>query len=86
MSITLALVIGYVIGAKSGGKDLERLRRSLKALYDTDELADVISSARAQAGSTLRAWAAVVDGEDRPSDAGGDLVARVTSLLGHDRP
>ena len=61
-----ALAVGYLVGAKTGGKDLDQLSRSLKALCETDEFADVIAAARAQVGSTLRELASVIAGE-RPS-------------------
>ena len=87
MNALVALALGYAIGAKTGGKDLDRLAQSLKALVGTDEFADVVTAARAQMGSTLRELAAVVDGE-RPDAAGtafsGDLVARVRHLVGHE--
>jgi hypothetical protein len=93
MNVVLALAIGYVVGAKSGGKELDQLGRSLKALCETEEFSDVIGAARAQLGSTLRELASMVDGERRvpdvsgearAADAGGDLVARVRNLVGRD--
>ena len=50
MNILVALAVGYVVGAKTGGKDLDQLGRSLKALCETDEFADVVAAARAQVG------------------------------------
>jgi hypothetical protein len=84
MSILVALAVGYLVGAKTGGKDLDELTRSLKALCETDEFADVVTAARAQAATTLRELAAVVDGQHGLPDTGGDLVARVRHLVGHD--
>jgi len=84
MNIVVALAVGYVIGAKTGGKDLDQLGRSLKALCDTDEFADVITAARAQVGMTLRELATIVDGGQKLPDVGGDLVARVRHLVGQD--
>ena len=84
MNILIPLAVGYVVGAKTGGKDLDQLGRSLKALCDTDEFADVVSAARVQMATTLRELASIVDGK-RPSDAtAGDLVARVRHLVGHE--
>lgn len=83
MNYLVALAVGYVLGARSGGKELDQLRRSLKALLDTDEFEDVVSAARAQLGSTLRAVATMVDGEDDPAGPGGDLVAQVRYLVSH---
>ena len=50
MNVLVALAVGYLIGAKTGGKDLDQLGRSLKALCETDEFADVVAAARAQIG------------------------------------
>jgi hypothetical protein len=86
MNAFLALIVGYVMGAKSGRKELDQLSRSLKALCETDEFSDVVSAARAHVGSSLRQLASVVDGEHRVPEAGGDLVARVRNLVGRDSP
>jgi hypothetical protein len=75
-----ALIIGYVIGAKTGGKDLDQLSRSLVTLFGTDEFADVVTSARSQVGSTLRELASMVDGE-RDDEEAGDLITRVRNLV-----
>lgn len=84
MNIFVALVAGYIIGAKAGGKELDQLGRSLKALCETDEFADVVSAARAQVGSTLRDLASVVDGHREDAEATVDLVAKVRHLVGRD--
>jgi hypothetical protein len=84
MNVLMALAVGYVVGAKTGGKDLDRLSRSLKALCETDEFADVVIAARSQLGSTLRELASVVDGEHQRPEATGDLVAKVRHIVGHD--
>ena len=84
MKTLFALAAGYVIGAKAGGKDLDRLSRSLKSLYKTDEFADVVSAARAQIGSTLHELAAIVQGDQSLPDVGGDLVSTVRNLVGRD--
>jgi hypothetical protein len=83
MKTVLALAIGYLVGAKSGGKDLDQLGRSLKNLCGTEEFADVVAAARAQAASTLRGIATMVDGEGEGAEPVGDLVARVRSLVDH---
>jgi hypothetical protein len=84
-----ALVVGYLVGARTGAKDLDELGRSLKALCETDEFADVVTAARAHLGTTLRELAAVVDGGTEcpapgatPAESGGDLVSRVSRLVG----
>jgi hypothetical protein len=43
-----------------------------------------VTSARAQVGSTLRELASMVDGDRHLSEVGGDLVARVRSLVATD--
>lgn len=88
MGLIAALAVGYVIGARAGNKDLDQLTRSLKALRQTDEFADVVSAVRSHVGHTLRELASVVDG--RAADPGtasdgtdaGDLVDRVRQLVG----
>ena len=84
MKLVMALAAGYLIGARTGGKDLDQLGQSLKALCDTDEFADVVSAARSQMGSTLRELAAIVDGDRPIPEMNGDLVAKVRHLVGHD--
>ena len=86
MRTFVALAAGYVIGARSGGRDLDQLARSLKALADTDEFADVVAAVRSQVGHTLRGLASVVDGHPADQPAAGDaadLVDRVKQLVGH---
>jgi hypothetical protein len=84
VKVFIGLVVGYVLGARTGGKDLEQLSESLKALADTDEFSDVVAAARSQLGHTLRDLAAIVDGNngDRaPDDPSLDLVARVRHIV-----
>lgn len=84
MKIVVALAVGYLVGARTGGKDLDQLGQSLKTLCETDEFADVMSAARSQTGSTLRELAAIIDGNRKLADVNGDLVAKVRHLVGHD--
>jgi hypothetical protein len=84
MKMLLPLAVGYLIGAKTGGKDLEQLSRSLKALCETDEFGDVVTAARAQVASTLRELASIADGGQPASVPTGDLVARVRNLVGRE--
>jgi hypothetical protein len=83
VKMLVALAAGYLLGAKTGGKDLDQLGRSLKALSETEEFGDVVSAARTHVGSTLRELAAIIDGDHPIPDLGGDLVARVRNLVGH---
>jgi hypothetical protein len=78
----VVLAVGYVIGAKTRGQDLDRLTNSIKALYATDEFADVVSAVRSQLGNTLRDLAAIVDGQDDLPDSSDDIVAKVRHLVG----
>jgi hypothetical protein len=84
MAVLAALVVGYVMGAKTKGRELDQLGRTLKALYDTDEFADVVTAARAQVGAGLRELAAVIDGHGAAPEAGEDLVSRVRTLVGRE--
>jgi hypothetical protein len=72
MSLFAALAIGYVAGAKTGGKNFEELTRSLRALKQTD----------AEVAAMLRRTASLVDREPARPTATGDLVARVRYLVG----
>ena len=80
-NVFLALMVGYVIGAKTGGKELEELGRSVNALFGTDEFADVVSSARSQVGSTLRELASVVDDLGRATIVDG--YSRTVVVVSH---
>ena len=84
MNVLVALAVGYVLGTKTRGRQLDDLGRSLKVLCATDEFGDVVAAARAHAGTTLRDLAAMVDGHTPASDNGGDLVAQVRHLVGHE--
>lgn len=84
MRTVLALAVGYALGARAGGRQLAELERSLKALLQTDEFADVVAAARTQVGAGLRDLATVVDGGVGAEPADGDLVARVRRLAGLD--
>jgi hypothetical protein len=79
----IALVVGYVMGAKAGSRDLDQLAGSLKRLAESEEFADVVSAARSHLGHTLRELGALVDGPGELTDATdtGDLVDRVRHLF-----
>lgn len=82
MGMLVALAIGYVIGAKTGSKDLDQLTQSLKALRESDEFADVVAAARSHLGHTLRELANMIEGDSETSLDTGDLVDRVRHLVG----
>ena len=50
----IALVVGYVMGAKAGSRDLDQVASSLKRLAESDEFADVVTALRSHLGHTLR--------------------------------
>jgi len=83
MGVFIGLIVGYLLGARTGGKDLEQLSQSVKALADTDEFADVVTAARSQLGHTLRELASIVDGSDGSAsdDPSLDLVDRVRHIV-----
>jgi hypothetical protein len=82
MKFLAALAAGYLIGVRTGGKDLDELGRSVKALVGTDEFGGVVAAVRHQAGTTLREIAEILDG-DRAIPDSGDLVSKVRQLVGH---
>lgn len=83
MNMFVAMGVGYLLGAKTGGEDLDKLGRSVKALCQTDEFSDVVSATRAQVASTLHELASIVAGE-QPLPDSADLVAQVRRLVGDD--
>ncbi len=82
MGVFVALALGYLLGAKTGGEDLDRLVRSLKALCATEEFADVVTAARSQVAVSLRQAASVLDSTGELPEIDGDLLARVRFLVG----
>ena len=83
MGVFMAMAVGYLLGAKTGGEDLDKLGRSVKALCQTDEFSEVVSATRTQVATTLRELASIVDGE-QPLPDSADLVAQVRRLVGDD--
>jgi hypothetical protein len=83
MGYFLAVLAGYVLGAKAGSKDLDDVVRSLKAVRDTEEFGDLVSALRSHAGHTLRGLADMIDGDTpMPAIETGDLVDRVRHIFG----
>jgi hypothetical protein len=85
MGLFAALAVGYVIGARTGSKDLDQILGSLRALRETEEFADVVSAVRSHVGHTLRGIASMVEGEQAeraPVREPADLVERVRSIFG----
>lgn len=84
MKVFLALAAGYVIGARTGSEHFDEVVRSLRAIKDSEEFHDLLSSVRSHAGATLRELASMIE---RPTGgdealAAGDLVERVRHLAG----
>ncbi|MHB8505095.1 MAG: hypothetical protein ACYDEN_05155, partial [Acidimicrobiales bacterium] len=71
MNALLALAVGYALGARSGGRELAELRRSVLALCATEEWGDVVAAGRAQVGAGLRELARFVDGGSVGGGGGG---------------
>jgi hypothetical protein len=82
----IALVVGYVIGAKAGSKDLDDVVGSLRRLSQSEEFADVVTAVRSHVGHTLRELGSVVEGASGPAaeEQESDLVARVRHLVARD--
>jgi hypothetical protein len=81
----VALVVGYVLGAKAGSRDLDQVAGSLKRLAQSEEFADVVVAVRSHVGHTLRELGTMVDGgADEPEET-GDLVDRVQHLFAGER-
>lgn len=93
MKLLVALTAGYVLGARTSREDLDDVVRSLRAIADSDEFRDLLSSLRTHAGHTLRELASMVERTDGPDPADAapagaelatthDLVERVRHLAG----
>jgi len=82
MGIFVALAVGYVVGAKTGSKDLDNLTKSLRALRESEEFADVVAAVRSHLGHTLREVANTLDGSGAADRQSGDMVDRVRQLFG----
>lgn len=88
MKLLAALAAGYILGARTGGEDLDDVIRSLRAIKDSDEFRDLLASLRAHAGHTLRELASLVEDPAEPGDgeielaSTHDLVERVRNLAG----
>jgi hypothetical protein len=85
MKVFLALAAGYVLGARTGSEHFDEVVRSLRAIKDSEEFHDLLSSVRSHAGATLRELATMIErpSADGASDAAvGDLVERVRHLAG----
>jgi hypothetical protein len=85
MGPIVALAVGYVVGARSGGKSLDDLLRAARAVRQSDEFTDLVSAARVHLAHTMREMATIVEHGVTPGatdDTGGDLIERVSQLVG----
>jgi hypothetical protein len=80
----IALVVGYVMGAKAGSRDLDQVTSSLKRLAQSEEFADVVIAVRSHVGYTLRELGRMVDDPQELTEETGDLVDRVRHLFAHE--
>ena len=84
MGMFMVFALGYFMGARKGKKEFDDLARSLTALRQSEEFADLVMALRSHISHTLRELAVMVDGGESPSDGEEDLVAHVKSLFGAD--
>jgi hypothetical protein len=83
MKVLMALVGGYLIGARAGSRDFDQLTKSFRAVVESEEFDDLVRAVRTHAGHTLRELADVLDsgGDLLPTH---DLVERVRQLAARD--
>ncbi len=77
----VALMVGYVIGAKAGSKDLDQVVSSLRRLAESEEFSDVLSAVRSHVGHTMRELGTMLDSPGELTEETGDLVDRVRHLF-----
>lgn len=83
MGPVIGLAVGYVLGARTGDKGFDEVRRSFSALCDTDEYADLLAAVRRTAGQTLHTVASMIEGAPGLSAGdSADLVDRVWRIFG----
>ena len=92
MKVFAALAAGYVLGSRAGREDIDSIISSLRAIKETEEFNDLLTSLRSHAVHSLRELAAVVERgilSDADRDAAAiepvtahDLVERVRHLAG----
>jgi hypothetical protein len=85
MGPIVAMAVGYVFGARSGGKSLDELIRAARAVRHSEEFADLVSAARVHLAHTMREVATIVENGVGPAlsdESGNDLIERVRHLVG----
>jgi hypothetical protein len=84
MGVVLAMAVGYVLGARAGRGELDDVNASLRAVWNSDEFADLVAALRNQTAHVLREAASMVEATPRTDDDGlarGDLVEQVRSMF-----
>jgi hypothetical protein len=89
MGVLVGLAVGYLIGAKTGSRDLDQLTQALKNLTQSEEFSEVVAALRGHAEHTLRNLADLVSTDSTgasglPIEA-SDLVDRVRLLFERDQ-
>lgn len=84
MTVLAALVAGFVLGTRSKGEEWDEVRRSLVALYGSEEFADVVLACRIQMAKSLRILAQMIDAEPLSVGSEDDVVNRVRNLIAND--
>lgn len=84
MPTLLAFALGYLIGARGGDKGFDDVVDALKAIRESDEMADLLVALRSHASYTLRELAGRLE-PGSGADADGfapptDLVERVRRM------
>lgn len=83
--MTVGVVIGFLAGwatCARGGRSTEEVLEALKAVRESQEVADLVAALRLHAGFSLRAlgeW--LLESGERAPDAATDLMARVRAIV-----
>ncbi len=81
MGILFAFVAGWATCAR-GGQTTDEVVEALKAIRDSQEVADLLAALRQHAGFSLKSLAeSLLDSGDGPPTSATDLLARVRALV-----
>ena len=61
MASVVAVAVGYVVGARTGGKGLDEMIRAARAVRQSDEFADLIAATRVHVAHAVRELATVIE-------------------------
>ena len=84
MELVLAFAIGYVVGAKAGGRDFDDVLAAARAVRDSDEFSDLVTAVRAHVARTLSDLGDLIEGNVEEGAEVVDLVDRVRRLARRD--